>query len=285
MKTFNLFTLITLGLILLVSCQPKPKEDKKEAETVMNSIPEEPVYDTNRPETVLAAVAHAHGGWNDLWKKGDVEYNYHYEYPETGKMDISTERYIFGTEESYAKYTRHQINVMPDSEGEIVQFFDGEKTIMLHNEKELRDEKNLGMADFLRRTNYYWFTMHYKLRDKAAIAKYLGKEEHDGTEYDKVEVSYDAEITGKEQNDVYIVLVNPKTKLIDRFYFSLPFFGVEEPVILAHYEYEDVDGQLISTKRSYFMPSDSGYAKEPNIVQTMSDIKFNNGFTTETLMQ
>ncbi|WP_272621377.1 DUF6503 family protein [Allomuricauda sp. AC10] len=279
-------TLIILGLLLTVACQPKAKKEAPKMMETTEVKPQEPVYDTNKPESILKAIAHTHGGWNDLWKKHDVEYTYHYEYPENGNADISIERYIFGTEESFAKYTQHQINVMPNAEGEITQFFDGKSTIIMkHDGNEVNDEKNLNMADFLRKTNYYWFTMPYKLGDKAATAKYLGTEEHDGKVYDKVEVSYNAEMTGKAQNDVYIVLVNPETKLVDRFYFSLPFFGIEEPVILAHYEYENVDGQLISTKRSYYIPSEEGYGEQPSIVQTMSNVKFNNGFTPETLTQ
>ncbi len=284
MKTTSLQLLALAGLFALVSCGQKAKKTET-AETTAKVISNEPVYDTNEPKTILKSIAHAHGGWNDLWKKGDVEYTYDYRYPSTGQADISTERYIFSSEASYGKYAQHQINVMPDKEGEVIQCFDGKETVVLVNGEKSENEELIGTSDFLRRANYYWFTMPYKLNNEGTVAKYLGVESHNDINYDKVEVTYDSEITGKEQNDKYILYVNPVTKLVDKFYFSLPFLGVEEPVIIAHYEYEDIDGQLVSTKRSYFMPGEDGYAEEPNIVQTLSNIKFGNGFTEETLMQ
>ena len=62
-------------------------------------------------------------------------------------------------------------------------------------------------------------------------------------------------------------------------------FRVNEPVIIANYNYEDIDGQLVSSKRTYFLPSEEGYSEDPSIVQTLTNIKFGNGFTEETLMQ
>lgn len=255
--------------------------DERAKELISN----EPAYDTSKPKTILAAVAQAHGGWNDLWKKGDVEYTYDYRNTANNMADVSVERYIFDSEASFGKYSQHQINVMPDKEGEVVQCFDGKESLVLVDGTKSEDPKLVGTSDFLRRANYYWFTMPYKLNDKATVAKYLGQEDYNGTTYDKVHVTYDPEITGKEQNDIYIVYINPETKLIDRFYFSLPFLGIEEPIIIANYEYEDIDGQLVSTKRSYFMPSPEGYSEEPNLVQTMTNVTFNNGFTVENLMQ
>ncbi len=285
MKTTSLQLLTIAGLLFLASCGEKAKKTEAAVEETVMKVSKAPVYDTNDPKSILASVAHAHGGWNDLWKKGDVEYTYDYRYPSNGKADVSTERYIFNSEASYGKYSQHQINVMPDKEGEVIQYYDGEQTVVMVDGKKSEDSQFIGLGNFLRTANYYWFTMPYKLNNKGTIAKYMGAEEYNGTTYDKVHVTYDAEVTGKEQNDIYILYVNPETKLVDRFYFSLPFLGVEEPVIIANYEYEDIDGQMISTKRSYFMPNKEGYAEEPSIVQTLSDIKFGNGFTEATLMQ
>jgi len=128
--------------------------------------------------------------------------------------------------------------------------------------------------------------MPYKLTDKGTVLKYLGKEDYNGISYDKMEVTYDPAITGKEQNDIYILYVNPTTKMIDRFYFSLPFLGVNVPAIIANYQYEDIDGQKIATKRTYFMPNEKGeYGEDPSLVQTLTNIKFNNGFTPENIMK
>ena len=112
----------------------------------------------------------------------------------------------------------------------------------------------------------------------------MGQETYNDINYDKIHVTYDPAITGKAQNDTYILYVNPETKLIDRFYFSLPILGVNDPLIIANYEYEDIEGQKIATKRTYFMPSPDGYGEQPNIVQTISNVKFNSGFTAETIL-
>ncbi len=283
MKTQN-FKFIALALLfVLASCGEKAKKIE-EKEMVATEMKKEPVYDTNKPEAVLAAIEYAHGGWGNLWSKNDVQYTYNYHSTNDNKYDISTERYIFDSEASYGHYTKHEINVMPEVEGEVTQCFDGKETIVMVNGTKNSDQQANVVGDFLRKANYFWFVMPYKLNDKGTITTYLGKEELNGKTYDKLNVTYDPAITGKEQNDIYILYVNPETKLIDRFYFSLPFMSVEEPVIIADYEYKDVDGQMIATKRSYYLPSENGYSENPNLVQTLTDIKFNNGFTVADLM-
>ena len=284
MKTQSLQLLAFASIILLTSCVQKAKETETQAEQAETMVEKAPVYDTNQPETLLKAVAYSHGGWGDLWKKGDVQYTYDYRTPD-GKADVSLERYMFRNEASLGKYTQHDINVMPGEDGEVIQYFNGQETVVIVDGKKAENPQLLGVSDFLRRANYFWFTMPYKLTDKGTIITYQGQEEYNGKAYDKVHVTYDPEITGKEQNDIYVLYVNPETKLIDRFFFSLPFLGVNEPVIIANYEYEDVDGQLIATKRTYFLPTEEGYGEQPNIVQTLTDITFNNGFTTENMME
>ena len=284
MKTQSLQLLAFASIILLTSCVQKAKETETQAEQAETMVEKAPVYDTNQPETLLKAVAYSHGGWGDLWKKGDVQYTYDYRTPD-GKADVSLERYMFRNEASLGKYTQHDINVMPGEDGEVIQYFNGQETLVMVDGEKAENPQLLGVSDFLRRANYFWFTMPYKLTDKGTIITYQGQEEYNGKAYDKVHVTYDPEITGKEQNDIYVLYVNPETKQIDRFFFSLPFLGVNEPVIIANYEYEDVDGQLIATKRTYFLPTEEGYGEQPNIVQTLTDITFNNGFTTENMME
>nr|WP_299486186.1 DUF6503 family protein [uncultured Allomuricauda sp.] len=285
MKTINLKFLAIAVVMFVVSCGPKDKKAQADEQILVETVVQEPVYDTTNPETILAAIEHSHGGWNDLWKKGDVEYTYTYHSPANDKKDVSVERYIFSSEASYGKYSRHEINVMPETEGEVVQYFNGNETVVLVNGEKTDDPQGNAVGEFLRKANHFWFVMPYKLNDGGTITTYQGQEEYNGTTYDKLHVTYDPEVTGKEQNDIYILYVNPETKLIDRFYFSLPFLGVNEPVIIANYNYEDIDGQLVSAKRTYFLPSEEGYSEDPSIIQTLTDIKFGNGFTEETLMQ
>ena len=276
-----LFALSTL--FVLSSCSEKTKKTETSKEVTTSTMIKAPVYSTDDPQSILASIEYAHGSWGDLWNKKDVQYTYDYRHPDN-KADISTERYVFKTEASFGNYTQHDINVMPETKGIVMQYFDGTTTTAMLDNKKVEDLQAIGVSDFLRRANYFWFVMPYKLNDKGTISKYIGKEEYNGTSYDKIEVTYDQAITEKEQNDTYILYVNPSTKLIDRFYFSLPFLGVNTPVIIANYEYEDIDGQKVSTKRTYFMPNEKGeYGETPNIVQTLSNVKFNNGFTSENI--
>lgn len=283
MKTQNLKLIAIAFLFVLASCAEKVKKTEEKVETIVETKTA-PVYSTDNPQSILAAIEYSHGGWGDLWKKKDVQYTYNYHSTDANKTDISTERYIFNSEASYGHYTKHEINVMPGVAGEVTQCFDGKETVVLVDGTKSTNQQANVVGDFLRKANYFWFVMPYKLNDEGTITTYIGQEELNGTIYDKLNVTYDPTITGKEQNDIYILYVNPKTKLIDRFYFSLPFMGVNEPLIIADYEYKDVEGQMIATKRSYYMPSENGYAESPNLVQTLTDITFNNGFTTANLM-
>lgn len=271
--------------ILLASCAETTKkaETPDAASTAVTKTA--PVYDTSDPASMIAAVSHAQGGWDDLYNKKDVQYTYAYVQGD-GKSDISTERYIFDTEASYGRYTKHEANAMPGADGVVSQYYDGEKAMAMLDGEIVDSPEATGGADFLRRANHFWFVMPYKLSDKGTILKSLGSEEYNGTTYDKLEVTYDPAVTGKAQNDSYILYINPETKLIDRFFFSLPAMGVNVPAIAANYYYEDVDGQMVATKRTYFMPNAEGaYGETPSIKQSLTDISFNNGFTSETILK
>ncbi len=278
------FILLTIAS-LLFSCQER-KEKKTTTTTVATVESKRPVYDTANPKQALQAVANAHGGWKNLWGKKDVQFTYNYEITTENRADVSTERYIFKNEISYGKYNRHQINILPKTEGEVIHLFKGDTTTVTLNGKLLTDPKTIVFSDFIRRANYFWFTMPYKLTNPGTIASYQGKETYNAVTYDLFKVTYDPKMTGKAQNDIYLLYVNPETHLIDRFKFSLPFAGITEPVILTNYSYENIDGQWVATHRDYFMPNANGdYANEPTFIQTLSAISFNNGYTLENITE
>lgn len=280
----TLLVVLISTTLFITSCKKNENSSETKEVKIVETLESAPVYNTEDPKTIMASIAHAHGTWNDLWSKKDVQYTYDYRTAD-GKADISTERYIFDTEASFGHYTRHEVNAMPGEKGNVVQYYDGKSAMVSLGDKVLKDPVAIGGSDFLRRANHFWFVMPYKLGDKGTILKYLGQESYNNTNYDKIEVTYDPVITGKEQNDIYILYVNPSTKMIDRFYFSLPALGVNAPVIIANYNYEDIDGQKVATKRTYFLPNEKGeYGETPTIVQTLSNIKFNNGFTKDNIM-
>lgn len=273
---------IALMAILLANCS-KPAETP-----VAEAPPEEPeeviiTYDVNDASSIIQAVEATAGDWDNLWALKDVEFTYSYHSPADDKMDLSTERYMFDTEHSWAKYSRHEINVFPEQEGETIQCYDGkDKAEVSLNGEVLEDEEALGLSQFLRKANYFWFVMNFKLDNPGTVHEYMGQEEVNGTTYDKVKVSYESEVTGKPENDTFVLFVNPETKLVDRFLFSLPAWEVMDPVLLMEVEYTEMEGLMLPTLRRAYIPNDEGqYSETPNLVQTSSDIKFNNGFTPE----
>lgn len=219
------------------------------------------------------------GGYKALASKKDVQFNYVYDNFEKGK-DVSLERHIFGGEHSWGSYKQHDLNVLPKEKGIAVQaLIDGKPALTLDG-KTISDDKALGGTIFLRRVNFYWFTMLYKLQDEGTNYNYLGTEKVNGVLYDKVSLKYDAAITKKEKNDAYILYFNPKTHLIDLFYFSLPDFGINEPILRMTMAYEIIDGIYIPVVRKSYGPDKHGKYQLGG-EYTFSNIKFNNGFKSD----
>jgi hypothetical protein len=238
--------------------------------------------DGNKATKLLKTLHERVGGWDLLAEQKDVEYKYIYSYAD-GKQDISIERYIFDGEHSWAKYTKHEINVLPGQDGDVIQSYVFNKPSISLNGKTLDDQQAIGVSEFLRRANYFWLTMNFKLTDQGAIHKNIGKEIVNSIEYDKVGVTYDSEKVGKEVNDGYILYINPNTGLVDQFLFSLPAFNVFEPVLKMVVEYDEVNGLILPLKRKIYQPDgQGGYGIEPAIVQESLNVKFKNGFTPDS---
>lgn len=230
---------------------------------------------------MLIEASKSLGGLEKLKNLKDVSFTYNYVAPD-GKKDVSIEKYIFKDEISWAKYTTHQINVSPTKEGDIIQYYDSEKTNVYLSKNIVTDEAMIGTGEFLRQANYMWFMMMHKLTDPGTLHKYMGQETVNDVIYDKVKIDYNPKMTGKEVNDVYIVYINPKNKTIEQFLFSLPAFKVTEPVLLAKLHYSEIDGVKIINKREMFSPTADG-TYTPMVTQTLENIKFNNGYTKESL--
>ena len=234
--------------------------------------------DTKSAE-LLDALEAVNGGYKTLAAKKDVQFHYVYDNFDKGK-DVSTERHIFHGEHSWASYERHDLNVMPGIKGTAMQSYVDSKPALTLDGRAITDPEAIGGTIFLRKVNFYWFTMMYKLKDPGTNYKYLGTEKIGDITYDKVSLIYDANITKKKKNDEYILYFNPHTHLVDQFYFSLPDWGIEKPILKMTLTYEKVDGILVSTIRKGFMPNEKGdYV--PIGVYTFSDIKFSNGYKKE----
>ncbi len=220
------------------------------------------------------------GDYSKLRAKNDVSFNYIYDNFDAGK-DVSEERLIFDGEHSWASYSTHQRNVLPKQEGVAEQSLINGVPQLTLNGKFVTDKQALGATVFIREVNPFWFTMIYKLQDNGTIYKYMGTEEVDGIAYDKVSLKYNNAVTKKEADDEYILYFNPDTHLIDLFYFSLPAFGVNAPVLKMTLSYDIIEGIYIPTKRESFGPNPETGEYQLGGRYTFKDIKFNNGFKAE----
>lgn len=271
---------------LVISCTPPPPEQTAEevVAEVVEEITPEIVYDTSNPISLVQSVAQNMGGLEALKALNDVQYDYIYHDTPSGNKDVSVEKYIFSNEHSWASYSEHKVNVSPEAEGTIVQCYDGSKATVSLNGEAQADENMIGMAQFLRKANYFWFTMMYKLADPGTVHEYMGNEEVDGVNYDKLLVTYDSALTGKAVNDTYILYVNPETKMVNRFLFSLPALGVNDPILLMEVDYKEMNGiQVPVARRGYQTDGEGNVNGEAFVVQDLENIKFDNGFTAESL--
>ena len=210
-----------------------------------------------KSEALLNALIEVNGGYHNIASKKDVQFTYIYDNLDQGR-DVSTERHIFHGEHSWGSYKEHARNVLPNQKGVAVQSLVHGKPALTLDGKSITDEKAIAGTVFLRRVNFYWFTMMYKLKDTATNYKYLGTEKVDGVTYDKVSLKYDAAITKKEKNDEFILYFNPNTHLVDLFYFSLPDWGIDQPILKMTLEYEVIDGLYITTVRKSYGPNEKG---------------------------
>ncbi len=225
---------------------------------------------------LINKLVSVNGGYKKLLSKKDVKFNYVYDNHAAGK-DVSSERHIFKGEHSWGSYTEHKRNVLPDKEGLAVQSLVYGRPALSLEGKKITDEKAIGGTVFLRKVNFYWFAMMYKLKDPGTNYKHLGTEKVDGILYDKVSLTYNSGVTKKEANDEYILYFNPKTHLVDQFFFSLPAFGFNKPILKMTLAYEVIDGLYVSTVRKSYAPNKEG-KYTLNGTYTFSDITFNNGF-------
>ena len=238
-----------------------------------------PKPDTDaKSKALIKALYKVNGGWAKLAAKKDVQYTYVYQDFNKKGTDLSTERYMFSNEASWAEYKQHEINVLPTMKGVAKQVvMNGDAKIML-GDKNIEDPQAIGGTHFLRVANFFWFTMMYKLDDPGTSHTYMGQEEINGINYDKVSLTYVPAEVGKDVNDEYILYFNPKTHLVDLFMFSIPAMEVMKPILKMELDYEEVDGVLIATSRRAFAPNgEGGFVQMGEYLS--KDIKFGNKFT------
>jgi len=227
---------------------------------------------------LIREVVESVGGVDNLRAKKDVEYVYVVK-GKSGKMDISVEKYIFDGELSRGEYYVHENNVLPDKKGEVVEGYDGKSSWTTLNGKELFDADAKKRADFIRKTNYYWFTMMFKLLDPGTNHQYIGIRNVDGINYQIVKMTFD-QGTG-DASDTYLLYINPDTHLIDRFLFTVMDFNVTQPNLMI-VNYRKYGNILLPVYRKYTKADWEGNIKSTRWTQEICvNPEFNNGFKTE----
>lgn len=260
--------LSTIALLLITSCKSDTHQSKKSGATSSQQL--------SKAEHLIHDMTEAIGGIDALKKLKDVEYQYTYESFD-GFSDVSTERYIFDGEYSWGEYKVHKNAVMTNVEGVITQGYDGIKSWVAVDDSLSTDPAANQMSAFLRKTNFYWFCMNFKLLDPGVKHSYEGTRSVNNMAYDLVKITFEEGI-GTSQ-DEYLLYFNPQTKLIDQFLFTVKALGIDAPLMMR-LKYEEVSGVKLTTYREYApatwegeLTSNEGWTKE-----TSKHVKFNNGF-------
>ncbi|MEL7004199.1 MAG: hypothetical protein AAFN93_15880 [Bacteroidota bacterium] len=232
---------------------------------------------------LITKVVEANGGASALHKLKDVSFDYTFKVSDNNVVDVSKERYIFDGEVSYAQYTKRQVYAIPQMEGAHTQFYDGKKTVSKIDGKVITEQQPAYIGHALRKTNYYWFAMMFKLLDPGVNHRLLPSRKADGIPYKVVEMTFGDNVG--ETSDKYILYVNPRTYRIDQFLYTAKGFGITDPSLMK-VKYEKINGVYLTTYRKYAPADwDGNVIKEAWTEQFTRNVKFNNGFDLENIQR
>jgi len=230
-------------------------------------------------EEIINQAIEATGGKQNFYNKGTVSYDYEYRAPkgENAITLIGKETYMFDGERSYASFKTHSLT---GANGKVVEGYDGKDAWVTFDGKISNDKQANGVARFLRKTNYYWFAMFFKLADNGVNQELLSDQEVNGIAYHRVKITFEGNVG--DAQDTYLLYINKETKLIDQFLFTVVGFGITEPNLMT-YEYETIDGIKIPTKRKYIEADWDGNIKgKAYYITNWTNIKF--GVTLDKAM-
>ncbi len=230
-------------------------------------------------KTLVEKMVEACGGKENFYSLEDVQYEYTYQDMATGKKDVAVERYVFDGELSWAKFITRENVMAPQMKGEMIQGYNGKESWVTVDGKLIEDPQLLKFTDFLRKTNYYWFTMMFKLLDPGVNYEYAGTKEVNGVSYDLVKITFGENIG--DVQDKYLLFINPETHMVDQFLFTVLDFNITEPNLMM-VKYEEIDGVKLPTNRTYTKADWDGNVKGDKWTAEISrNIVFKNGFTRD----
>lgn len=257
---------ITLLTLIVSSCVLTSCNDKKQKITNEITLPKF----QNKAHKLIYNMVEKVGNYQKIRSKKDVVYTYTYKTPD-GKINISTEKYIFDGELSYGRYTQHQ-RTLPQLNGVIEQGYDGKEYWLKHNGVLVNDTTLLKRVAFNRPTNFYWFTMFQKLLDPGLNYEYLGEKNN----YYIVKISFESR--NEKPTDIYQLYINKESGLVDQFLFTVADFGKMEIPNLMQLEYEKIDGFFIPSKRRYKKSNwNADTTSEAWTSSSWTNINFNTG--------
>ncbi len=231
------------------------------------------------PKELVKKMIEKTGDYEKLKSLIDVQYTYTQRQGASGAEDVSIERYIFDGELSWAKYLKYRNHVFPDKEVEVIQGYNGKESWVTIDGQLIDDPQANKQSDFLRKTNFYWFAMMQKLLDPGLTYSYERQKTVGDINYDLVKVSFDPGVG--DVSDTYLLYINPHTKLVDQFLFTVMDFNVTEPYIMR-VKYEELNGVLLPANRKLTKSNWNGdILGDDWTEEIMTDIKFNNGFRKE----
>ncbi|MGH1365061.1 MAG: DUF6503 family protein [Calditrichia bacterium] len=226
---------------------------------------------------LVEKMTEAVGGKQTFYDLGDVEYTYTYHDLVADKKDVGVERYLFDGELSWVDFSVREKFAHPEIEGKIMQGYDGENYWTTINSVPSKDEKILGFSRFLRKTNYYWFSMFFKLLDDGINYEKLDDQAVNGTSYHRVKITFGDNVG--DASDIYVLYIHPETYLVDQFLFTVQAFKITDP-LLMEVKYSEIDGVKLPTWRRYAPANWEGQiVKEEWAEEISENIKFGNGFT------
>ncbi len=240
-------------------------------------IPESLLGLNEKGSELAKKVVERAGGIRELYSKKDIEYVYIVRHHDD-KLDISVEKYVFDGELSRGEYLVHE-SFMPDVNGTIIQGYNGKESWITVESEETVNRNHLKTADFLRKTNYYWLTMMFKLTDPGTKHEYIGSRDVEGQKYELLKLTFE-EGTGDVQ-DTYILYIDPDTMLVDRFLFTVMDFNRTEP-LLMEMRYRSHEGIMLPVYRRYVESDWQGNPVSDKWTEEISvNPRFDNGFSED----
>ena len=219
---------------------------------------------------IIQQTVDAVGGKGNFYAQKDVTYTIHYRTP-PGENAIEfkgKETYNFNGELSHGNYELHSITGVGEEGYDGHEFWAKKGGVVVEN------EQIKGVARFLRKTNYYWFSMFFKLQDDGVVHEKIEDRTVDGHSYYCIKMTFEGNVG--DSQDTYILYVNKETKLIDRFLFNITGFGITEPNMMSFDGWETINGVKIPTARKYIKADWEGNILEKSYTYTnWTNIKFN----------